>query len=382
MKDVYLLSGFLGSGKTTLLKNFIRQLKEKNIKPAILMNELGALGFDSDAVEDDVPLRELLEGCICCSPSEKTEAQLQQILYQEQFDVLLIETTGAAHPVAALDVVLSPLFADYFRFRGIVTVVDSLRFLKRNHLPPQTQTLFIEQIRHAHLLVLNKTDLLPSKKVAEVTFAIQQINPHAQIIETQHANVNIDRIEHLTLTTTSHEKSRIGQELLLGSRLDSLEKEYPQYIVEDWVSALPDSVYRIKGYVQLPSTSHPHLFQYAYGMIQWLQEDVKVKTQLVLIGEQIHNVITLEDFVLLRLYKQLYPTRERAQEMQTIDEVKQAVLEELRDELSHPRVRKTREEKYEQLIKKVQVLDCSLWEERQMIVFLTEILNQSSTDSD
>lgn len=381
MKDVYLLSGFLGSGKTTLLKNLIRHLKEQGLKPAVLMNELGALGFDSDAVEDDIPLRELLEGCICCSPSEKTEAQLQQILYQEQFEVLLIETTGAAHPVAALDVVLSPLFADHFQFKGIVTVVDAVRFLKRDQLPPQTRTLFIEQLRHAHLLLLNKTDLLPSKKVAEASFALQQINPHAQIVETQHANVHIRLLDQLTLTNQPHENARIGQELLLGSRLDSLQKEYPQYIVEEWVASLPDTVYRIKGYVQLPSTTHPHLFQYAYGLTQWLQEDVKVKTQLVLIGERIHEVPSLDDYVVLKMYKELYPTRERAQQMKTVKEVKNALLEELQDELSHPRVRKTPHQKYEQIKTKVQALDCSRWEEQHLLQFVEKLLTDSSTDS-
>lgn len=47
MKDVYLFSGFLGSGKTTMLVNIIDQLKEKNLKPAVIMNELGKLNFDS-----------------------------------------------------------------------------------------------------------------------------------------------------------------------------------------------------------------------------------------------------------------------------------------------------------------------------------------------
>ncbi len=47
MKDVYLFSGFLGSGKTSMLTDVIRQLKEKNLKPAVIMNELGKLPFDS-----------------------------------------------------------------------------------------------------------------------------------------------------------------------------------------------------------------------------------------------------------------------------------------------------------------------------------------------
>lgn len=42
MKDVYLFSGFLGSGKTSMLTDVLRQLKEKGLKPAVIMNELGS----------------------------------------------------------------------------------------------------------------------------------------------------------------------------------------------------------------------------------------------------------------------------------------------------------------------------------------------------
>jgi len=60
VKDVYLFSGFLGSGKTSMLTDVIRQLKEKNLKPAVIMNELGKLPFYSQAVEKDIPLKEML----------------------------------------------------------------------------------------------------------------------------------------------------------------------------------------------------------------------------------------------------------------------------------------------------------------------------------
>ncbi|HJH11460.1 MAG TPA: GTP-binding protein, partial [Metalysinibacillus jejuensis] len=125
MKDVYLFSGFLGSGKTSMLTDVLRQLKEANLRPAVIMNELGKLAFDTQAVDEDIPLREMLEGCICCTGSEKTEAQIQTLLHEDNFDVLVIETTGAAHPVEALDAVYSPLFAEQLRVKGIVTVADS-----------------------------------------------------------------------------------------------------------------------------------------------------------------------------------------------------------------------------------------------------------------
>ena len=117
------------------------------------MNELGKLPFDSQAVEEDVPLKEMLEGCICCTGAEKTEAQIQSLLHDEQFDVLIIETTGAAHPVEALDAVYSPLFAEKLNIKGIVTVADSKLWLDRTTLSPQARSLFMEQIRHAHLII-------------------------------------------------------------------------------------------------------------------------------------------------------------------------------------------------------------------------------------
>ena len=130
MKDVYLFSGFLGSGKTSMLTDVIRQLKEAGLKPAVIMNELGKLPFDSQAVDKDVPLKEMLEGCICCTGAEKTEAQIQGLLATAEFDVLIIETTGAAHPVEALDAVYSPLFAEQLNIKGIVNImfINKLNF--------------------------------------------------------------------------------------------------------------------------------------------------------------------------------------------------------------------------------------------------------------
>lgn len=381
MKDVYLLSGFLGSGKTSLLTHLIKQLKEQGLKPAVLMNELGALGFDSDAVEQDVPLRELLEGCICCSPAEKTESQLQHILYNEQFDVLLIETTGAAHPVAALDVILSPLFADHFQFKGIVTVVDAFRFLERDKLSIQTRQLYLEQLRHAHLLVINKTDLINPSDLAAVIFSIQQINPYAKLIQTQHAKVNLDQVYDLTLTTRSHQPSRIGMELLLGSKLELLEEPYPQSIIEGWVRSLPDTIYRIKGYVNIPGATHPYLFQYAYGMTQWLQEDIKLKSQVVIIGENVHVIPSVKEFIIMDLVKRIYVSREKVQSANTIDQVTKIIEDELLDLQTHPRTRVSIQHKKALLLEKLQNLDCSIWEEKQFSTWLNNRVSYLSTTS-
>lgn len=291
MKDVYLFSGFLGSGKTSMLTDVIRQLKEKNLKPAVIMNELGKLPFDSQAVEKDIPLKEMLEGCICCSGAEKTEAQIQSLLLDSDFDVLIIETTGAAHPVEALDAVYSPLFADKLNVKGIVTVADSKLWLHRDTLTPQVRSLFMEQIRHAHLLLANKTDLLTEAEQAQVVYELQSLNPHAFILQTTNGRVPLSLLENLKATTQMDKADIVKAPIAsmqLGSRLvEFTDMEFTQEQFEEWVRALPVTIYRMKGYVPIEGIKNPMLFQYAYGMVQWLPEYIKMPAKLVIIGENV-----------------------------------------------------------------------------------------------
>lgn len=294
MKDVYLFSGFLGSGKTSMLTDVIRQLKEANLKPAVIMNELGKLPFDSQAVEQDVPLKEMLEGCICCSGAEKTEAQIQSLLHDQDFDVLIIETTGAAHPVEALDAVYSPLFADKLNIKGIVTVADSRLWLDRTSLTPQVRSLFMEQIRHAHLLLANKTDLLTESEQAQVVYELQRFNANAFILQTTNGRVPLKLLQNMQSTARISKDdivtARIGESFNLGSRLVRFDTSFTQEQFENWVRSLPDTVYRMKGYVPIEGIKNPMLFQYAYGMVQWLPEYIKMEPNLVIIGENIKNL--------------------------------------------------------------------------------------------
>ncbi|WP_281862724.1 CobW family GTP-binding protein [Planomicrobium okeanokoites] len=290
MIDVYLFSGFLGSGKTTLLKNMLIQIKDAGLKPAVFMNELGELNVDSDEVEDGVPLKELLDGCICCTGSEKSEAQIQTLLAEETFDVLLIETTGAAHPVEALDAIFSPLFAEQLNFRGIVTVADSKRWLDRDRMSPQIRSLFLEQIRHADLILANKMDLLDEKEQGDAVFGMQSLNSKAQIVQTANSKIPYALLENLTARTKGTvEKAEISK-LNLNTKVLRFSQPVNREKFEDWLRRLPETVYRIKGYVPLDGDKYPHAFQYAYGMAQWLPEYMKMQPQIVVIGEGIDGV--------------------------------------------------------------------------------------------
>ncbi|MFI8577439.1 CobW family GTP-binding protein [Rossellomorea aquimaris] len=290
-KDVYILSGFLGSGKTTLLKDLLQALKDQNKKPAVLMNELGSVSIDSDEVEKDTALRELLDGCICCTISEKLESQLQELLLNENFDVLVIETTGAAHPVEVVDSILSPLFANQFEFRGIVTVVDGLQWRNRGDFSPAVIHLMREQIRHAEYIVANKMDLLTEMEQGTFSYELQQINPNAKVYLTNYSKVSMTDLFSLKADNRngSYEKASIGEHLTLQAIVYTFNGSVNGEAFEDWVKNQPDSIYRMKGYVPLQGRKNPTLFQYSYGMPLFMPGDMKYPTNFVIIGEKLHK---------------------------------------------------------------------------------------------
>ena len=287
--EVYLLSGFLGSGKTTLLKHLLQQEKRRDRKVAVLMNELGRVSIDSDAVAEDVPLKELLDGCICCTIQDQLESQIQGLLTEAKPEVIYIEATGAAHPVEVLDGVISPLFADNLECKGIITVIDGKQWLNRRSLSPQIQQLLIEQVKYANLLLINKTDLCTEEEQAKLMIEIQGLNPEAFPILTSHSKVPMEKVRQLGLDRDRIMNNHpIQLDLQLRSFVYQFQQPIHQSAFEEFLKNMPDTIYRMKGYVQFTHSTYPYLFQYSYGMPVYMKEYMNMPLNLVIIGEQIN----------------------------------------------------------------------------------------------
>jgi G3E family GTPase len=255
---------------------------------AVMMNELGKVSIDSDAIDEDLPLKELLDGCICCTISDKLEAQLQELLMVEKPEAIYIETTGAAHPIEVLDSILSPLFADRMQVKGIISVVDGPRWLNRNMLSPQVQQLLIEQVRHADLILLNKADELSEAQQARLTMEVQGLNSQAYTILTSYSKIAVKQVRGMSSAKKSKaSKSHVFTDLKLSTFVYQFQKPVNQTDFEDFLRGLPDTVYRIKGYMKLHSSQYPFLFQFSYGMPLYMQENINMPLNMVFIGENL-----------------------------------------------------------------------------------------------
>ena len=91
---VDIVSGFLGAGKTTFIKKLLGEaLKDEQI--VLIENEFGEIGIDGGFLKDSgVEIREMSQGCICCSLVGDFAASLKEILTNYQPDRIIIEPSG------------------------------------------------------------------------------------------------------------------------------------------------------------------------------------------------------------------------------------------------------------------------------------------------
>jgi G3E family GTPase len=284
--NVIILAGFLGSGKTTLLKQLLKREKEQNHKTAVLMNELGEVSIDSDAVPDDVPLKELLNGCICCTLSDQLEKQLWAMCKENELDTLIIEATGAAHPIDVLDACLSPYLLDELHVSGIVSVMDAPRWLDRNSLSVQAKMLMLEQIKHADYIIWNKTVALSDEKRQQLKDDAKRLNEGTPYVLTDYANVDLDQLFSLTVKDRNDHQQVTAEKLKVKTWVYHFKGTVKKEAFENWLREAPSSIYRIKGYIKLED-GKIYLFQYSYGLPNYEKELMKMPLRLVFIGENL-----------------------------------------------------------------------------------------------
>ncbi|MGM0984195.1 MAG: CobW family GTP-binding protein [Pseudomonadota bacterium] len=125
---VHLVIGFLGSGKSTLIRRLIEQ-KPEGERWAVVINEFGRVGIDQAmfAERDDLVVKGLPGGCLCCQLAFVLQASLVNLLHRYRPDRLIIEPSGLGHPAGLLDVLRSEGFAGALDVRDIIALLDPRR---------------------------------------------------------------------------------------------------------------------------------------------------------------------------------------------------------------------------------------------------------------
>jgi len=162
---IVLVGGFLGAGKTTLILAAARELKERGMKPAIILNDQGDTLVDTRlARQSGLDAGEVTGGCFCCQFDSLVEA-IHEVQAQSP-DVIFAEPVGSCTDIAAT--VVGPLRESYsgeFRLAPLTVCVDPARAceLETPGAKPALEFLYRNQLAEADLVCYTKSDLYETR---------------------------------------------------------------------------------------------------------------------------------------------------------------------------------------------------------------------------
>ena len=237
------IAGFLGAGKTTLVNRILTEAQGTRF--AVLVNDFGAINVDAGLIEaHDGQTLALTNGCICCSMADGfVQTMLQLMADPEAFDHVIVEASGVAEPSKIMDFArLDPLLQP----DATVTLADAETLAERLQ-DRHVGSMVAAQVRQGDLLILNKVDLADP---ASAEAALRQLNEDAPLLAASNAEVPLEAVLGTGMWKDAGEVPATAHARF---HTVTLRREGPsaQAEFESWERALPTSILRGKGLIQL-----------------------------------------------------------------------------------------------------------------------------------
>jgi G3E family GTPase len=304
---VTIITGFLGSGKTTLLNHILQN--RHDLKVAVLVNEFGDINIDSQLlVSLDEDMVELSNGCICCTINDGLVDAVYQVLEKsDRIDYLVVETTGVADPLPIILTFLGTELRDLTRLDSVLTLVDSETFTPDCFHSQAASS----QITYGDILLLNKTDLVPTQKVDEIEKCIRSLKAGARILRTSFGQLALPLILDVELSQPNlypldredrshhhdegdyhhhHHSDHLENDGFISVSFQS-DRPFIVDRFQDFLSdELDENVFRAKGILWFKESQMRHIFQlsgkrYDMNADEWLTTP---KNQIVFIGRNLN----------------------------------------------------------------------------------------------
>jgi G3E family GTPase len=141
----HLITGFPGAGKTTLLRAMVA-LRPRTERWALLLNAAGGIA-DSDGVS----VRQISDGCACCSARVAFRTALVQLLRAARPQRLLIELAGTGDPAGIKTVLNEASIESAAVLRSTLCVVQPRHLANADIV---SHDIYRSQLHHADNVIL------------------------------------------------------------------------------------------------------------------------------------------------------------------------------------------------------------------------------------
>ncbi len=188
---VQIITGFLGAGKTTFLNHLIQERPDERL--FVIENEVGKINVDAELVmngEEDIV--GLTAGCLCCSLYDELLDALEEVsARREEFDRLVIETTGVADPTSIIQTFLGNRMVErVFELEQVICLADAAYVEENINTTDEAR----RQLVSADVVLLNKCDQVSPSEIERLVDTLKGIHPTATILCGQHGSFPVDQI--------------------------------------------------------------------------------------------------------------------------------------------------------------------------------------------
>ena len=247
---LYVLTGFLGSGKTTLLLKMLDELKNHRI--GIIQNEFGKLGVDGTILRnDDIQMVEINRGSIFCSCLKLNFVNALSEMAKQDFEYLFVESSGLGDPSNVEEILKATeeVSGSRYDFKGVICLVDAVNFLDQIG---DLETVN-RQLKHCHMAVITKTDLVDTERTQVLVEKIRQINPVCKIEFSQMGNLNMAFIDEdlMRYQWAEGEETTNSEETKPKTLSMEFEKTVEKEKLVSFLNEIIPDLYRSKGFFNL-----------------------------------------------------------------------------------------------------------------------------------
>lgn len=289
MVNLDIITGFLGAGKTTLISRLLAEAYAGE-RPVLIENEFGEVSIDDSLIEDqEVQVRLLASGCICCTLKGGFIEGITQVVEQYSPSRIIIEPTGLADPLDILLACEEAGEAVPVRVSTFITMANAENLLA---LLTVGGDLFKKQISTANILVLNRTKLLSSGELTETMGMIRGLNPSCVIVDQDR-----QQMDALSILTLAEDAAKPNPEHNHDHGIEGLENVsslsfFPErsFSPEELTGLLAafskgwgGQVLRAKGFFKKAGGGYSHL-EYVYGRGESLDSAYTGSPKFVVIG--------------------------------------------------------------------------------------------------
>lgn len=170
MINVYIVSGFLGAGKTTLIQRMLSGMKDV----MLIENEFGEVGVDASFFQSGLQVKEINNGCICCSLQGDFASALDEIRSYHVSNVI-IEPSGVGKLSDIMPTVLQQKDMRLVCHACVVDVKTAQKYHKN------FKAFFDDQVIMANAIVLSHLDVAERKTIDNAIEIVRMLNDEAEI---------------------------------------------------------------------------------------------------------------------------------------------------------------------------------------------------------